>query len=159
VGEDALHRAVTSFRPVPHRLEPVGAIGGVALWNDSKATNVQATLAALTAFPDGGVRLILGGSDDKDADFAPLVAALPGAVRATYLVGPAGRRLRPLLDAAGVPAVEAGTLEPALDAALAAARPGEVVLLAPANASFDEFADYAARGERFRALARARGAR
>jgi UDP-N-acetylmuramoylalanine--D-glutamate ligase len=153
---DAIVRAVTAFRPVPHRLEHVGDIGGVGVWNDSKATNVDATLKALTAFPGGALRLILGGSD-KGADFAPLVAALGGAVRAVYLIGPAGRRLAPLL-AGVVEATVCDTLEPALDAALADARPGEAILLAPACASFDEFSSYEARGDRFRALALARHA-
>ena len=145
-----------AFRPVPHRLEHVGDIGGVSLWNDSKATNVDATLKALTAFPGGALRVILGGSD-KGADFAPLAAALPGAVRAAYLIGPAGRRMAPLIDPA-VPAAVCDRLEPALDAALRDAERGEAILLAPACASFDEFANYEERGDRFRALAAARGA-
>jgi UDP-N-acetylmuramoylalanine--D-glutamate ligase len=141
---------------VPHRLEHVGDLGGVSIWNDSKATNVDATLKALTAFPGGALRLILGGSD-KGADFAPLVAGLGGAVRAVYLIGPAGRRLAPLVSGV-VDATVCDTLEPALDAALADARAGEAILLAPACASFDEFSSYEARGDRFRELARARGA-
>ena len=158
VGDEAIAAAVRAFRPVPHRLEPIGRVDGVELWNDSKATNVDATLKALTAFPDGAVRILLGGSD-KGADFRPLAEALRGRVRAAYLLGPAGRRLEPELERAGVPARRCDRLEPALDAALADARPGEVVLLAPAAASFDEFTGYEERGERFRALARARGAR
>jgi UDP-N-acetylmuramoylalanine--D-glutamate ligase len=148
--------AVMTFRPVPHRLEHVGDIGGVSLWNDSKATNVDATLKALTAFPGGALRIILGGSD-KGADFASLAAALAGAVRAAYLIGPAGRRMAPLVDAV-VPAAVCDTLEPALDAALRDSEPGEAILLAPACASFDEFSSYEERGDRFRALAAARGA-
>jgi UDP-N-acetylmuramoylalanine--D-glutamate ligase len=153
---DDIGRAVMGFRPVPHRLEHVGDIGGVSLWNDSKATNVDATLKALTAFPGGALRIILGGSD-KGADFGPLAAALDGAVRAAYLIGPAGRRMAPLVDAV-VPAAVCDTLEPALDAALRDARRGEAILLAPACASFDEFTSYEERGDRFRALAAARGA-
>ena len=76
--DESLRRAVASFAPIPHRLEHVGDVGGVSIWNDSKATNVDATLKALTAFPDGALRIILGGSD-KGADFAPLAAALRGA--------------------------------------------------------------------------------
>ncbi len=158
LGEDPIREAVEGFAPVPHRLEPVGTVAGVALWNDSKATNVDAALKALTAFPDGRVRLILGGSD-KGADYGPLARALPGRVRAAYLIGPAGRRMLADLDAAGVPARDAGDLASAVDAALADATAGETILLAPASASFDEFRDYAARGDRFRELARLRGAR
>jgi len=157
-GEAALEAGLVGFAPVPHRLERIGAVGGVAIWNDSKATNVDASLKALTAFPDGRLRIILGGSD-KGADFAPLVAALPGRVRAAYLTGPAGERLAPLLAAAGVPVVTAGRVEAALDAALADAEAGEAILLAPACASFDEFTSYEHRGDTFRTLARARGAR
>jgi UDP-N-acetylmuramoylalanine--D-glutamate ligase len=156
--EAALETALVGFAPVPHRLERIGAIRGVELWNDSKATNVDATLKALTAFPDGRLRIILGGSD-KGADFAPLVAALPRRVRAAYLTGPAGERLAPLLAAAGVHVVAAGRVEAALDAALADAEAGEAILLAPACASFDEFRSYEHRGDAFRALARVRGAR
>ena len=154
--EEAIVRAVEAFRPVPHRLEHVGDIGGVSLWNDSKATNVDAMLKALTAFEGTGLRVILGGSD-KGADFAPLAAALGGAVRAAYLIGPAGRRMAPLVGAV-VAATVCDTLEPALDAALCDARPGEAILLAPACASFDEFTSYEARGDRFRTLVAARGA-
>ncbi len=154
--DEAIARAVEAFRPVPHRLEHVGDIGGVSLWNDSKATNVDATLKALTAFEGGAVRIILGGSD-KGADFAPLAVGLAGAVRAAYLIGPAGRRMATLVGAV-VAATAYDTLEPALDAALRDARPGEAILLAPACASFDEFTSYEARGDRFRSLAAARGA-
>ena len=104
------------------------------------------------------MRIILGGSD-KGADFAPLVAALPGRVRAAYLTGPAGERLAPLLAAAGVPVVATGRVEAALDAALADAEAGEAILLAPACASFDEFRATSTAATRSGALARARGAR
>jgi UDP-N-acetylmuramoylalanine--D-glutamate ligase len=152
----AVRAAVRAFATVPHRLEPVGSIGGVELVNDSKATNVDAALKALTAFEGTGLHVILGGSD-KGADFGSLAAGLAGKVRAAYLIGPAGRRMEPLI-AATVPTIVCDTLEPALDAALVAAVPGDTILLAPACASFDEFRDFAARGDRFRSLARARGA-
>ncbi len=156
VSSSDIGQAVIGFRPVPHRLEHVGDIDGVSLWNDSKATNVDATLKALTAFPGGALRIILGGSD-KGADFVPLADALIGAVRAAYLIGPAGRRMAPLIDPS-VPAAICETLEPALDAALRDAERGEAILLAPACASFDEFTSYEQRGDRFRRLAIARGA-
>jgi UDP-N-acetylmuramoylalanine--D-glutamate ligase len=154
-GDDAIRAAVRAFRPVPHRLERVAEVHGVAWWNDSKATNVDATLKALTAFPDGRVHLILGGSD-KGADFGELVRALAGRVLAVYLTGPAGARMRPLFERSDTPATWCGTLAAAVEAAAEAARPGECVLLAPACASFDEFANYEARGESFRALVTAR---
>jgi UDP-N-acetylmuramoylalanine--D-glutamate ligase len=157
VGEDAIARGLASFAPVPHRLEPVGVVAGVAYWNDSKATNVEATLKALTAFSPGTIRLILGGSD-KGADFAPLAAALVGVVASAYLVGPAGARMLPGLSR--VPTRHFPTFAAAFGAARADALAGDVVLLSPACASFDEFSSYEARGERFRQLvARSEGAR
>jgi UDP-N-acetylmuramoylalanine--D-glutamate ligase len=152
VGEDALRAAVRAFQPVPHRLEDCGAADGVRLWNDSKATNVDAARKALTAFPAGGVRIVLGGSD-KGADFAPLAAALAGRVERAYLTGPAGARMVEPLAAAGVDHVVCAGFDDAVRRAVADAAAGEHVLLAPACASFDEFVDYTARGDRFRALA------
>lgn len=160
VGADAtaIRTAVATFTPVAHRLEDCGEKDGVRFWNDSKATNVDATLKALTAFPDGRVRLVLGGSD-KGADFDPLAQALVGRVRMAYLTGPAGRRMADLLAARDVPHALCAGFDAAVEQAAADAEPGEAVLLAPACASFDEFADYMARGDRFRTLAAALGAR
>lgn len=157
VSPESVVAAVREFVPVPHRLEDCGSVGGVEFWNDSKATNVDATIKALTAFPDGAVRLILGGSD-KGADFAPLAAALPGRIRRAYLTGPAGARMLDTLIVGGVDAVFCADFSAAVRAAASDAVEGEHVLLAPACASFDEFADYVARGEQFRALAAALGA-
>lgn len=155
--DTAIAAAVRDFRPVAHRLEDCGAIGGVRLWNDSKATNVDATLKALTAFPGEPVRVILGGSD-KGADFGPLGDALVGRVRRAYLTGPAGRRMASTLAQHGVDAVVCDGFDDAVRRATAESEPGEHVLLAPACASFDEFTDYVARGERFRALSAELGA-
>ena len=157
VSLESIAIAVHDFVPVPHRLEDCGSAGGVQFWNDSKATNVDATIKALTAFPDGAVRLILGGSD-KGADFGPLAAALPGRIRRAYLTGPAGIRMRDTLAAAGIDAELCEGFADAVHRATRDAMSGEHVLLAPACASFDEFADYAARGEQFRALVTALGA-
>ena len=132
-------------------------MGGVRFWNDSKATNVDATLKALTAFPDEPVRLILGGSD-KGADFVPLAAALVGRVERVYLTGPAGMRMAGPLAAREIDAVACTGLEDAVRRATADSKAGEHVLLAPACASFDEFTDYTARGARFRELAAELGA-
>ncbi|MGI9187289.1 MAG: UDP-N-acetylmuramoyl-L-alanine--D-glutamate ligase [Gaiellales bacterium] len=156
--EAAIASAVQEFRPVAHRLEDCGEAGGVRFWNDSKATNVDATLKALTAFPGEPVRLILGGSD-KGADFAPLAAALVGHVQRAYLTGPAGRRMAEPLVARGVDAVVCDDFDAAVRRATEESVPGDHVLLAPACASFDEFTDYVARGEHFRELAAALGAR
>ncbi|MGA0122008.1 MAG: UDP-N-acetylmuramoyl-L-alanine--D-glutamate ligase [Gaiellales bacterium] len=157
VEDGPLRAAVRAFAPVPHRLEDCGAVAGVGFWNDSKATNVDAALKALTAFPDGAVRIILGGSD-KGADFGPLADALPGRVRCAYLTGPAGLRMAEALARAGVEHVACAGFDEAVRRAAADATAGEQVLLAPACASFDAFADYTARGDRFRALAAELGA-
>lgn len=116
--------------------------------NDSKATNVGATLVALASF-DRPVHLILGGQG-KAQDFAPLRGAVAG-VRAAYLIGEDAPLLRAALDGA-VPLVEAGDLSGAVAAARAAAAPGDVVLLSPACASFDQFRSFEDRGDTFRAL-------
>ena len=159
VGADdaAIAAAVRAFEPVAHRLEDCGETGGVRFWNDSKATNIDAALTALGAFPDEPVRIVLGGSD-KGADFGPLGAALAGRVVRAYLTGPAGERMEPALAEHGVDAVRCAGFDDAVRRAAAEAAPGDHVLLAPACASFDEFRDYTARGDRFRALAAELGA-
>ena len=145
-------RALREFAPLPHRLEPVATAGGVEFVNDSKATNPDATIQALTAFP-GAVHLILGGSL-KGSDFTDLATALAGSpVAQTYLIGAAADAIAESLDAAGVPFERSGTLAAAVDSAAAAARPGDTVLLSPACASFDQFRDYEDRGDTFRRLA------
>jgi UDP-N-acetylmuramoylalanine--D-glutamate ligase len=157
IGADALAEGLTGFSPVPHRLEPVGAAGGVAFVNDSKATNPDAAVAALDAYPRG-VHLIAGGRA-KGTPFEALAEAARGAVVRAYLVGEAGAEIGRALDAAGVPHEEPGTLEAAVAAAAARAAEGETVLLSPGCASFDQFSGYQERGEAFRAAARAAGAR
>ncbi len=158
VGDDAIRAAVAVFAPVPNRLEPCGSTaGGVSFWNDSKATNVDATLKALTAFPPGTLRIVLGGSD-KGLALDALATALAGHVRRAYLTGPAGRRMAPVLAEAGVDHVLADGFDDAVRRAAADAEAGDAVLLAPACASFDEFRSYEHRGARFRELARELGA-
>ncbi|HUZ85247.1 MAG TPA: UDP-N-acetylmuramoyl-L-alanine--D-glutamate ligase [Gaiellales bacterium] len=154
VGVDgaACDRALRGFRPPPHRLEPVTEAAGVRFVNDSKATNPDAAIKALTAF-SGGVRLILGGSS-KGGDFAPLAAAVAaGPVASVYLIGAAAEAISAALAAAGVAAADCGTLDRAVRAAAADAGPGDTVLLAPACASFDQFRDFEHRGDSFRRLA------
>jgi UDP-N-acetylmuramoylalanine--D-glutamate ligase len=132
---------------VPHRLERVAERRGVGYVNDSKATNVAATLRALAAYEDEPVRLILGGSR-KGEDFAPLAAALGPNVRAVYVIGETADEL-----ARAIPdTIRAGDLATALERAATAAQPGEVVLLSPACASYDQFRDFEERGEEFKRL-------
>jgi UDP-N-acetylmuramoylalanine--D-glutamate ligase len=150
---EAVARGLRSFGGIPHRLEPVAEIGGVAFINDSKATNVAAAAAALDSFA-GGVHAILGGSL-KGGGFEGLVPAVRERCVACYLIGEAEDGLASDLVPAGVPLNRSGDLERAVAQAAAAAQPGETVLLAPACASFDAFRDYEERGVRFRELVEA----
>ena len=143
--------AVRRFRPLAHRMERVGELGGVVFVNDSKATNQEAAIRALGAFTHG-VHLILGGSL-KGGDFAPLARAVAhGPVAAGYLIGAAADAIDEALVAEGVHATRYGSLAEALEAAAGAATAGDTVLLAPACASFDQFRDFEDRGDQFRAL-------
>jgi UDP-N-acetylmuramoylalanine--D-glutamate ligase len=153
VGDDAIARGLESFRGVAHRLEPVGDVAGVSYVNDSIATNVLAARAALDAYADVPVHLILGGRA-KGESFEPLAAAIGPNVRRVYLVGEAADALALVLGGAGVPLERSGDLATAFSAAAAAAVPGDAVLLSPACASFDQFADFEERGEEFRRLVR-----
>jgi UDP-N-acetylmuramoylalanine--D-glutamate ligase len=141
------------FSAPPHRLEQIRELHGVRYVNDSKATNVEATLQALASF-DAPLHVILGGSL-KGTDFAPLADPLAHAASAVYLIGEAAPELRRVLIGRGIELVDAGTLERAVRIAASVAGAGDVVLLSPACASYDQFADYEARGERFRALVEA----
>ena len=141
--------ALRIFAGVPHRLEEVGSVNGVLYVNDSKATNVASAVRGIEAF-EGGVHAILGGSL-KGGGFEGLRPAVASRCRAGYLIGEAAGPLE--RDLAG--AVElhrCGTLDRAVRAAAAAARPGEVVLLSPACASYDQYTDYEERGAQFRSL-------
>ena len=147
---DAVREGLRSFAGVPHRLERVAEIGGVEFYNDSKATNVSATVAALASFGEG-VHTILGG-EPKGESFAPLVEPVRRSCAACYLTGEAAGLLSAALEPTGVPLRLCEHLGDALRQAAAAAVPGEVVLLSPACASFDAFRDFEQRGERFREL-------
>jgi UDP-N-acetylmuramoylalanine--D-glutamate ligase len=165
VSRECVADGLRSFRGVAHRLEAAGMVAGVTYVNDSKATNVEATLTALNAYPEN-THLILGGRD-KHSDYRPLARAAADCCKGVYLIGEA----TPLIGSAfaevreregleGVPAVfECGDLEKAIAAAGGAAAPGDVVLLAPACASFDQYKDYEERGDHFKQLVeRLRGA-
>jgi UDP-N-acetylmuramoylalanine--D-glutamate ligase len=153
IDRDAVREGLRSFAGVPHRLEQVAEMDGVRFVNDSKATNVASATVGLRAF-EGGVHAILGGSE-KGEDFGALVEPVREACVAIYLIGAAADRLA----AALAPALESGVelhrcdgLEDAVRRARAAARPGEVVLLSPACASFDAYENFEQRGDAFREI-------
>jgi UDP-N-acetylmuramoylalanine--D-glutamate ligase len=139
-----------SFGGVAHRLELIALSDGVAYVNDSKATNVTSTIVALRSYA-AGVHLIAGGRG-KQQDFRPLSPLVGERCRAVYLIGEAAQELGEALAASGVPLYMCGDLEHAVAKAARAAEPGEVVLLSPACASYDQYADFEARGEHFRGL-------
>jgi len=153
VDEAGVRQALREFAGVPHRLEEVGRVDGVLYVNDSKATNVASAVRGLTAFP-GGVHAILGGSL-KGGGFRGLREAA-GRCRALYLIGQAEDELAADLEGAA-PIHRCGDLATAVEAAARAAGPGEVVLLSPACASYDQYADYEERGAHFRELVSAQG--
>ena len=145
----AIADGVRSFAGVEHRLEFVREINGVRYYNDSKATNVDATLKALEAFP-GRILVILGGKD-KGSDYTVLQAPLRERAILALLIGAAADKIASQIDGA-VASERAGTLDSAVEIASRAARAGDVVLLAPACASFDQFQNYEHRGRVFKTL-------
>jgi UDP-N-acetylmuramoylalanine--D-glutamate ligase len=146
-SEEQIASGLRDFKGVPHRLELVAEKRGVRYVNDSKATNVAAALRALSAYQDEPVRLILGGSS-KDEDFAPLAAAIGPNIGAVYVIGETADEL-----ARAIPdTIRAGDLATAVERAAAAAQPGEIVLLSPACASYDQFRDFEERGQEFKRL-------
>jgi UDP-N-acetylmuramoylalanine--D-glutamate ligase len=150
-GADAssIAKGVRTFSGVEHRLEFVTEVGGVRFYNDSKATNVDAALKALDAFP-GRVLVVLGGKD-KGGDYTPLQKPLREKAILALLIGASADKIEQQIG--GSVAIErAGTIERAVDIASHAARPGDVVLLAPACASFDQFENYEHRGRVFKDL-------
>ncbi len=149
VSDERIAEALVAFPGVPHRLELVGDHRGVRYVNDSKATNVAAARRALAAYAADPVHLILGGSR-KGEDYAPLVAAIGPNVRGVYLLGETADELAAALG--DRPAVHAGDLATAVGLASEAAVEGDVVLLSPACASYDQYDDFEQRGEDFRRL-------
>lgn len=142
------HAALTSFRPLAHRMELVGVTEGVAYYDDSKGTNVGAVVAALAGFPRRVV--LIAGGRDKGGDYAPLAEALGRVGRAAVLIGEAADKMQAALGGA-LPVERAATLDDAVEAARRLAQPGDAVVLSPACSSFDMFRDYAHRAEVFRA--------
>jgi len=145
IEDEHIADGLSTFAGVPHRLELVGERRGVRYVNDSKATNVAAALRALAAYANEPVHLILGGSP-KNEDFAPLAAALGPNVRSVHLIGAEAERIAQSIDGH-----RDGTLDVALVHAASLAEPGDVVLLSPACASYDQFDDFEQRGDAFRA--------
>jgi UDP-N-acetylmuramoylalanine--D-glutamate ligase len=146
-----IRQAVVGFKAVEHRLEYVATIRGVGYYNDSKATNVDATIKALESFP-GNIHLILGGKD-KGSDYTLLNTLLRQRVKRVYTIGAAAAKIEAQIvnsKNGGPELVHTGTLESALRKANAVAVPGDVVLLAPACASFDQFKSYEHRGHVFK---------
>ncbi len=148
-GAQAARRGVRQFEGVEHRLEFVARLKGIEFYNDSKATNVDATRKALEAFP-GNLLVILGGQN-KGSDYASLGPLLAHKARCALLIGAAAEKIAGQLGDA-VPLVRAGTLERAVEEAFRRARRGDTVLLAPACASFDQFQDFEHRGRTFKEL-------
>jgi UDP-N-acetylmuramoylalanine--D-glutamate ligase len=145
LDREAVREGLRSFAGVPHRLEPVAEVDGVRFVNDSKATNVAAALRALAAYEDEPVHLILGGYR-KGEDFAPLAAAIGANVKSVHVIGDTADELAQAIPRArrdGDLATALAAIDP---------EPGDVVLLSPACASYDQFHDFEERGEEFRRL-------
>jgi UDP-N-acetylmuramoylalanine--D-glutamate ligase len=147
-----LPEGMQSFPPLPHRLEPVGTAHGLQWVNDSKATNVSATVSALESL-EGPLVLLVGGKD-KGEDLRPLKAAMHPGVRGVVLYGEARARISAALEGTSNLRTVDGSFEEAVATAQEMAEPGDLILLSPACSSFDMFEDYEARGRRFIALAR-----
>jgi UDP-N-acetylmuramoylalanine--D-glutamate ligase len=147
---DAMRETIRNFEPVEHRLEFVAEVGGVKFFNDSKATNVDAAVKAFEAFADeaGRVVLILGGRG-KNAPYAPLAPLVERKARALILIGEDADRIESELKSYA-PTVRATDLADAVRRAVEAAQPGDIVLLAPACASWDMFENFEHRGRVFK---------
>lgn len=151
-----IRKAVTEFQGVEHRLELAAVIHGVSFYNDSKATNVDATIKALESFP-ANIHIILGGKD-KGSDYTVLNPLLHERTRRAYLIGAAAEKIGAQIQGS-TPISYSGTLERAVHQSFDAASPGDVVLLAPACASFDQFENYEQRGRVFKELVAALAAK
>jgi UDP-N-acetylmuramoylalanine--D-glutamate ligase len=154
-SREALAQGLRSFKGLPHRLQLVAERDGVAWYDDSKGTNVGATVAALTGL--GRPALLIAGGEGKGQDFAPLAPPVAAHARRVLLIGRDAPLIERALAASGVPLERCATLEQAVARAAQLAQPGDAVLLSPACASFDMFRDYRHRGEVFAAALRALG--
>jgi UDP-N-acetylmuramoylalanine--D-glutamate ligase len=149
VSAESIRASVATFTAVEHRLELVRKLNGVEFYNDSKATNVDATMKAVASFSKG-IHLILGGKD-KDSDYGTMAELLKERVKAVYTIGSAAEKIERQLHGV-VKMVAAGTMQTAVTEAAKAAAVGDVVLLSPACSSFDQFENYEHRGRVFRQL-------
>ncbi|NLG10867.1 MAG: UDP-N-acetylmuramoyl-L-alanine--D-glutamate ligase, partial [Coriobacteriaceae bacterium] len=163
VSIEDLREGLRSFVPLEHRIEPCGVVAGREFFNDSKATNPEATIKALSAFTDQSVVLLLGGRD-KGTDLSELVAACEGKCRAVICYGEAQERFSDAFRAnsqrdgqSTFSLIAVDSFAQAFSIACTIARPGDVVLLSPACASFDEFTSFEHRGEVFKSLVRELG--
>jgi UDP-N-acetylmuramoylalanine--D-glutamate ligase len=151
--------ALRTFAGLPHRVERVAEVGGVVFYDDSKGTNVGSTVAALAGLGrqlngSGGKVVLIAGGDGKQQDFAPLAGAVAGRARAVVLIGRDAPAIERVLAPTGTPVERAASMQDAVARAFDAAQAGDVVLLSPACASFDMFANYHQRGEAFCAAVR-----
>lgn len=151
IGDAPIAEALRNFPGVPHRLELVAEIGGVRYVNDSKATNVTAARRGIAAYEGSPLRLILGGST-KGESFERLARSLGPDVRSLHLIGATADEIAAALDATGRSYERDGDLTTAVRSAARAARPGDIVLLSPACASYDQFRNFEERGDAFRRL-------
>lgn len=146
---EQIRSAVRAFKAVEHRLEYVATVNGVQYYNDSKATNVDATIKALESFP-ANIHIILGGKD-KGSDYTVLKRLLAERVKRVYTIGAAAEKIESHI-AGATEILRTGTLEHAVRRATELAQPGDIILLAPACASFDQFTGYEQRGRVFKEL-------
>jgi len=143
------------YRGEPHRVESVGIINQVEYFDDSKGTNVGATVAALQGLGAERKVIVILGGDGKGQDFAPLAAPVARHARAAVLIGRDAPLIRAVLEGGSVPLIDAGSMEEAVALATQQAQPGDAVLMSPACASFDMFRNYPHRAEVFCAAVRA----
>lgn len=147
----AIRQGLRSFAPIEHRLEPAGVVGDVEYFNDSKATNPDAVMKALTAFEDRPLIVLLGGRN-KGVAMRPLAEAVAARAKAVVLFGEAAEELEQAFSGLQLPTVRVAHMADAISAARAQATSGDVVLLSPGCTSFDEFGGYAERGRYFKQL-------
>lgn len=152
---EGIQRGLERFEGLAHRIQHIAQVGGVDYYNDSKATNVDSAVTAVNSF-SRPTYLIVGGTD-KGAPWGPLVEAARGRVKAVLTIGDAAPIAQAAFAPAGFRIIEAGTLDAAVSLAAEEAAPGDVVLLSPACASFDQFKSFVARGEAFRAAVQREG--
>jgi UDP-N-acetylmuramoylalanine--D-glutamate ligase len=160
IADAPIVAALRAYQGLPHRVEKIAVIDGVTYYDDSKGTNVGSTVAALNGFAQPVV--LIAGGEGKGQDFAPLRDPIARHARAVVLIGRDREQIARALEASGVPVERAATMDEAVQLARAASRPGDVVLLSPACASYDTFKNYGHRGDVFAAVVKkevARGGR